>query len=219
MGRYYDNYPPGFNGKFPWDDDVCFLDYNNVFESTLQWLEENPNEFETDPKKLFLAMGGTLRTQNDWEDFSYLKSDIQKAINTFNAKDNVVNECKKNKKNAIRLTESELKKVITESVKKVLSEKVNSFGQQIIELPGIPSTISIMEYIRENNGPTVGKMQFSFENGKMLICTPLPQDDDILEYYLEEYPLESWHDISGMKRIKCNHGWICYINNRFYHLS
>lgn len=76
-----------------------------------------------------------------------------------------------------------------------------------------------MEYIRKNNGPTVGKMQFSFENGKMLICTPLSQNDDILEYYLEEYPLELWHDISGMKRIQCNHGWICYINNRFYHLS
>jgi hypothetical protein len=133
---------------------------------------------------------------------------------------NQVNESKnKNKKNTIRLTESELKQIITESVKKVLNEKVNYFGQQIIELPGIPSTISIMEYIRENNGPTVGKMQFSFENGKMLICTPLTQDDDILEYYLEEYPLESWHDISGMKRIRCDHGWICYINNRFYHLS
>lgn len=110
MGRYYDNYPPGFNGKFPWDDDICFLDYDNAFESTLQWLEENPNEFDTDPKKLFLAMGGTLRTQDDWEDFSYLKSDIQKAIKAF---DN---------KNTIRLTESELKQVINESVKNIISE-------------------------------------------------------------------------------------------------
>lgn len=123
MAHYNDNYPPGFNGKFPWDnDDICFLDYDNAYESTLQWLEENPNEFYADPKKLFLAMGGTLRTQDDWEDFSCLKKDIERAIDKFD-KEDIINECNNMKKKTIRLTESDLKRIISESVKKVLREE------------------------------------------------------------------------------------------------
>lgn len=214
MGRYYDNYPPGFNGKFPWDDDVCFLDYDNAFESTLQWLEENPNEFKTDPKKLFLAMGGTLRTQDDWEDFSYLKSDIQKAIKTFDNK-NTINECNNMKKKTIRLTESELKKIITESVKKILKEEFDRVSQTI-QLPCYPSTVEIMEYIRDNGMPSNELWEFSFKNGESLLCSE--EHPNNLATVLEAYPLEEWHDVLGMKRIKIS-DYLCYINNKFYRIS
>ena len=130
-----------------------------------------------------------------------------------NEEDNKGSEMPKNmiKKNTIRLTESELKRVIVESVKRVVTERLNHFGQPIINLDGNPSLVSVMEYIRDNGGPITGKWQFTFDNGKMLICNPLSQDDDMLECALDDLPLEEWHDVLGMKRIKFYNGWIIYV--------
>ena len=117
------------------------------------------------------------------------------------------------------MNESKLDKIVSESVKRVLSEALNHYGQAIINLDGNPSLVTIMEYIRDNGGPTIGKWQFTFNNGKMLICSPLSQDDDMLEIALDELPLEEWHDVLGMKRIKFYSGWIIYVNKRFYFLG
>ena len=87
---YDDNYPPGFNGHFPWeDDDIDAIDFGgDVYNETLQWLQRNPDEFTTDAKQLFRAMGGNERTfLKDGEDghfeLQYIFGKIRKAIQDF----------------------------------------------------------------------------------------------------------------------------------------
>jgi hypothetical protein len=87
---YDDNYPPGFNGHFPGeDDDIDAIDFGgDVYNETLQWLQRNPDEFTTDAKQLFRAMGGNERTfLKDGEDglfeLQYIFGKIRQAIKDF----------------------------------------------------------------------------------------------------------------------------------------
>jgi hypothetical protein len=87
---YDDNYPPGFNGHFPGeDDDIDAIDFGgDIYNETLQWLQRNPDEFTTDAKQLFRAMGGNERTfLKDGEDglfeLQYIFGKIRQAIKDF----------------------------------------------------------------------------------------------------------------------------------------
>lgn len=86
---YDDNYPPGFNGHFPWeDDDIDAIDFGgDVYNETLQWLQRNPEEFTTDAKTLFKAMGGNeksyLKDEDGYHELHYIFDKIRKAIQDF----------------------------------------------------------------------------------------------------------------------------------------
>lgn len=125
MSHYNDNYPPGFDGIFPWEyDDVFGFDFDNPYESTMEFLRENPEEYRPSAKALFIAMRGKIETEDDYYDFYEVRKEIQRAIEDFENDDTVVDE---SRKTTIRLTESDLKKIISETVKKVLKEG-SSFG-------------------------------------------------------------------------------------------
>ena len=84
-----DNYPPGFNGHFPGeDDDIDAIDFGgDVYNETLQWLQRNPDEFTTDAKQLFRAMGGNekfyLKDEDGYYELHYIFDKIRQAIKDF----------------------------------------------------------------------------------------------------------------------------------------
>lgn len=86
---YNDNYPPGFNGHFPWeDDDIDAIDFGgDIYNETLQWLQRNPDEFTTDAKALFKAMGGNeksyLKDEDGYHELHYIFDKIRQAIRDF----------------------------------------------------------------------------------------------------------------------------------------
>ena len=86
---YDDNYPPGFDGHFPWeDDDIDAIDFGgDVYNETLQWLQRNPDEFTTDAKQLFRAMGGNekfyLKDEDGYYELHYIFDKIRQAIKDF----------------------------------------------------------------------------------------------------------------------------------------
>lgn len=102
-----------------------------------------------------------------------------------------------------------------ESAKKHIKEDFDRVSRTI-QLPCNPSTVAIMEYIRDNGMPSNELWDFSFKNGDAHMCSEVQPNS--LETVLEAFPLEEWPDVLGMKRIKLS-GWYCYINNKFYYIS
>ena len=177
MEYYNDNYPPGFNGRFPWDDDDFILDYDNAFESTLEFLRNNPEEYRPNAKELFLAMGGRLKTEDDFYEFDSIRDDIKRAIKSFE-NESIKENKTMNMKRVVKLTENQLKKVISESVKKVLNE--NMFPNKNVEgrIQDTYSYLKIALKYANENANVVPEMQ--------KVIQLLTQAEELLHGYFYE---------------------------------
>jgi hypothetical protein len=82
-------------------------------------------------------------------------------------------------------------------------------------MDGCASTVKAMEYIRDNGMPEEG-LYFVFDIGH--ICASSINDDEYV-FTREKHPVETWHDVFGMKRIKICVGWLAYINEKYYYMS
>lgn len=86
-----------------------------------------------------------------------------------------------------------------------------------IKMDGCASTVKAMEYIRDNGIPMGEILHFDFDSG--YICASNESANDIW-CTLEEHPVESWHDVFGMKQIMIGNGqWYAYINEKYYYIS
>ena len=88
-----------------------------------------------------------------------------------------------------------------------------------IIMDGVCSTTAAMEYIRDNGIPAGETLYFDFPKYNQYLCASNEDADDIFAtLYLN--PLETWHDVLGMKRLcVSSHEWYAYINERFYFIS
>lgn len=94
-----------------------------------------------------------------------------------------------------------------------------------ILLEGTCSTISAMEWLRSNDCPWIMNLEVYFKIGRrdglwdMMISS---MNEDELEATLEFYPLDSWFDYEGMKRLHCDFPsgmWIFYIDGHYYYAT
>lgn len=86
-----------------------------------------------------------------------------------------------------------------------------------IKMNGCASTVKAMEYIRDNGIPMGEILHFVF--GREYLCASNESANDIW-CTLEEHPVESWHDVFGMKQIMIGNGqWYAYINEKYYYIS
>lgn len=85
-------------------------------------------------------------------------------------------------------------------------------------LPGYPSTVSVMEWIRDHGCPELKGECFAFcqSEQEYIIVSKISKDD--LRYVLKIYPEDTWHDVFGMKRLTMSRrSWYFYINGNFYY--
>jgi hypothetical protein len=87
-----------------------------------------------------------------------------------------------------------------------------------INMPGIPSTVSVMEYIRDNTNVIEGNEIVTFLFERYGSITVSKEDEDV-SLFLECHPLDTWHDVFGMKRIPRIIGWYAHINGQLYFMS
>ena len=88
-----------------------------------------------------------------------------------------------------------------------------------IKMDGVRSTVAVMEYIRENGIPAGETLYFDFPKYNQYLCASNESANDIW-CTLELHPVESWHDVFGMKRLcVSSHEWYAYINGRYYFIS
>ena len=94
-----------------------------------------------------------------------------------------------------------------------------------IYLDGVPSTLSIMEWIRDNGCPWVQNLAIYFSRGRndytfdMMVSS---LDESEIELSLELDPLDSWYDYEGMKRLHCDipQGmWLFCIDGKYYYAT
>lgn len=90
-----------------------------------------------------------------------------------------------------------------------------------IWLPGYPSTVSVMEWIRDHGCPMLKSQDFAFGDGPMgegIMVSEFSESD--LESILTAYPKEFWHEVLDMKRLTFSrHSWYFYIDGHFYYAS
>lgn len=125
-------------------------------------------------------------------------------------------------KKRIRLTESDLHRIVKTSVKRILNEyglNKSRDNSNVVTLEGITSTLSVMEYIRNNGLPNYGHVFFNFpKSNESLIVSRL--DKGQIESTLILNPIETWHDVFGMKRLCEDDGlWYAYIDGELYEIS
>ena len=80
-------------------------------------------------------------------------------------------------------------------------------------------TIAVMQWIVDNNTPHLCGEIFYHNNQPFLIVSD--HNYPGWELILETHPLDTWHDVNGMKRIRvskegCEPQWLFCINNKFY---
>lgn len=94
-----------------------------------------------------------------------------------------------------------------------------------IHLEGIPSTLSVMEWIRSNDCPWVQNLAIYFSRGRrdctfdMMVSS---LDESEMESTLELDPLDTWYDYEGMKRLKCDIPsgmWLFWIDGHYYYAT
>lgn len=90
-----------------------------------------------------------------------------------------------------------------------------------IKIQGVSSTISVMEWIRDNNSPFLDCQRFIFEDGGLLIVSS--QSEKGIDFLLEENPLDTWYEYEGMRRL-CQDVfgrpmWYFHINGQYYYLT
>ena len=89
-----------------------------------------------------------------------------------------------------------------------------------IKINSVCSTISAMEHIKNNGGIKEGDHYFfRFDYHELLIVSLAPKI--FCDEFIEEFPLDTWHDIKGMKRIQvdCEPWWLAYINGKIYSIT
>lgn len=100
-----------------------------------------------------------------------------------------------------------------------------------INLHGQPSTVAIMEYIRDNGFPDTDYAHFVFvdcptkfmgifDSHYTIVVTD--ETNYVLNkgVLLDVHPLDTWHDVLGMKRYAVSErSWYAYINGRYYYLD
>lgn len=94
-----------------------------------------------------------------------------------------------------------------------------------IRLEGVPSTLSVMEWIRDNGCPWVSHLAIYFSKGRR-DCTFDMMVSSLCEIEiaatLELDPLDTWHDYEGMKRLSCDipsDMWIFWIEGHYYYAT
>ena len=112
-----------------------------------------------------------------------------------------------NKKNTIRLTESELKNIITESVKRILKEDFYDFDYDSDELSQFDRVMDADEYLKNevdfaNDGEYIDKLRYqikgsqtdkkereynkNYENNKQIINSLSNEEYEFLTYVIDE---------------------------------
>lgn len=122
----------------------------------------------------------------------------------------------------IRLTESDLHRIVKTSVKRILNEyglNNSRDNSNVITMEGITSTLSVMKYIRDNGLPNYGHVFFNFpKSNESLIVSRM--DKGQIKSTLMLNPIETWHDVFGMKRLCEDDGlWYAYIDGELYEIS
>lgn len=92
-----------------------------------------------------------------------------------------------------------------------------------IKMSGMPSTLAVMNWIRDNDCPQLKSDFFEFEEkvmGNDLLIVSSVEEKDI-QSFLEEYPEDSWHEVFGMRRTTTyvKGMWYFYINGKFYYCT
>lgn len=94
-----------------------------------------------------------------------------------------------------------------------------------IHLEGVPSTLSVMEWIRDNGCPWVSHLAVYFSRGRrdctfdMMVSS---LDESEMELTLELDPLDTWYDYEGMKRLACDIPsgmWLFWIDGHYYYAT
>lgn len=92
-------------------------------------------------------------------------------------------------------------------------------NMKTIKMDGCASTVAVMEYIRDNGIPAGETLYFVFPKYNQYLCASNEYAEDIYAT-LELHPVETWHDVFGMKRLcLSSNSWYAYINDRFYFIS
>lgn len=88
-----------------------------------------------------------------------------------------------------------------------------------IWLPGIPSTVSVMEWIRDHGCPMLKAQEFSFEDGyDSIIVSQFSKEE--LSSVLRAWPIKIWPVVLDMKRLTYSrYSWYFYINGSYYYAS
>lgn len=78
-------------------------------------------------------------------------------------------------------------------------------------------TLAAMQWIADNNAPSLCCQDFSYQGEPFLIVS----DQADMIAHLAFNPLETWHEVNGMKRLTiAQEGrephWYFYINGKFY---
>ena len=135
-------------------------------------------------------------------------------------------------KNIMKINESQLRKIIKESIKNTLNEmdffdNANTKPQKEmsiwpetgdINIGGQLDMRKVMDFIQKNG--LNGQTSFNFNNGR--IITSLYAEGDKVEKCLEIYPIEEWNDYNGMKCIQrrgMKSMYMFYINGIIYFVS
>lgn len=88
-----------------------------------------------------------------------------------------------------------------------------------IWLPGIPSTVSVMEWIRDHGCPMLKSQEFAFGDGGETIFVSKFSETEIASV-LRAYPKDCWHIVLDMKRLNYSrYSWYFYINGSYYYAS
>ena len=135
-------------------------------------------------------------------------------------------------KNIMKINESQLRKIIKESIKNTLNEmdffdNANTKPQKEmsiwpetgdINIGGQLDMRKVMDFIQKNG--LNGQTSFNFNNGR--IITSLYAEGDKVESCLEIYPIEEWNDYNGMKCIQrrgMKNTYMFYINGIIYFVT
>lgn len=134
----------------------------------------------------------------------------------------------------MKINESQLRKIIKESIKNTLNEmdffdNANTKPQKEkfmwpktgeINIGGQLDIRKVMDFIQKNG--LKGQTMFNFNNGCIITSLYADGDKKSAENCLEAYPLEEWNDYNGMKCIQrrgMKSMYMFYINGMLYFVT
>lgn len=135
-------------------------------------------------------------------------------------------------KNIMKINESQLRKIIKESIKNTLNEmdffdNANTKPQKEkfmwpktgeINIGGQLDIRKVMDFIQKNG--LKGQTMFNFNNGCIITSLYADGDKNAAERFLEYRPIEEWNDYNGMKCLKTEMDeYVLYINGILYFLT
>ena len=132
----------------------------------------------------------------------------------------------------MKINESQLRKIIKESIKNTLNEmdffdNANTKPQKEkfmwpktgeINIGGQLDIRKVMDFIQKNG--LKGQTMFNFNNGCIITSLYADGDKNAAERFLEYRPIEEWNDYNGMKCLKTEMDeYVLYINGILYFLT